>query len=105
MLAKKNTAKIVSKIHFLITMAVAVQSFMMKVLTNLEITSPWHGVGLTSDDRVGIHCTYWVVNVFLRVLFPLVCVFILANVDGPISSWTIAMRIPKNTKSHSPAPS
>ena len=99
-LAKKNTAKIVSKIHFLITMAVAVQSFMMKVLTNLEITSPWHGVGLTSDDRVGIHCTYWVVNVFLRVLFPLVCVFILANVDGPISSWTIAMRIPKNTKSH-----
>ncbi|QDZ20234.1 lipoxygenase [Chloropicon primus] len=98
-LAKKNTARVVSRIHFVLTIGAFTFSIMFKVFCNLDVKSSWHGTVAASDHRVGMHCIYWVVNAFLRVAFPLACLFVLCNVDGPISSWTISMKGPKKTKS------
>ena len=106
-LAKKNTAKTVSRIHFVLTLSILVFSFTNKILCNLETSSQWggqnvifSGPGSAGDIPIGIHCIYWVVNMFLRVSFPINCFLVLWNLDGPISAWLISMKVPKDTKSH-----
>ena len=90
-LDKDNTARMVSRIHFVLCLTVSLFSAVSKMMCNLQTTSYWVPAEVMymspNLSKRGIHGVFWCANVLIRLVIPLCCTYVLAYLDGPVSSW------------------